>query len=711
MYQALRYDRKVVSPANVERYVDRRLVVAAIFALLIEGWFLISDVHVFWSPPRKQVGSVPVAKVLSAIKQVKFRSPMQLSWLDLSVGQEVYEGDEVATMAEATTVLKFTDGQIVKLEPNSFLVLRGVSYAGDRIVRVELIKGGLEQEADGAAPADAKASRMEIEVSGSRFVSQGASSYKIQSPSEGLPRIEVDQGDVSITHLRSKRIEIKASSGLSSAKELRPPLLLSPEPEAILLADETVLFQWRSFDSYGASTLIEVSRDPDFEVIVWRRLLTDETGTEFQPEKKGHHYWRVTRLNEQTRVVSEPSSFEISRKLAVPVLSRPKIEETAPPDHDTKVEAPVLKRPVIRYEKQSYYPRSIHRRRSPAGRDRVHSFKACANEVQASKEGEQKSSRFAVELNWEEVKGANAYVLQIGTDEEFSHLTAEKVLMQNSFVWNTDLAGLFFWRVAAIDREGDRGVFSSFSTFEVKSVRNEQSKESSFDSYLKYDDYARQSNWLRLAWGPSISSYYFSSTDPISPSSVVDRGVTLLNGQLEYERRLSSHYSALASLWTGKYVIGADGFESRPNQQTMHLNETSIRLGIERRFFSTRSWFSAYAGVAVDYVETPIQGQNGQLVSDSIGFFGARIEAGYHRLLGAHYELAFKLGGQYQHTGDSYRAVQLASIQAKRTVLEWLQVGLQLDELVATYRFGANTIVGQAHSLVFRPMLVVELSF
>ena len=116
------------------------------------------------------------------------------------------------------------------------------------------------------------------------------------------------------------------------------------------------------------------------------------------------------------------------------------------------------------------------------------------------------------------------------------------------------------------------------------------------------------------------------------------------------------------------------------------------------------------------FIDLPIDSGFGDpsdpLAFTNFGFFGFYLAVGYHPLLGRDFDGSVSIGGSYQNSGDSYRATQFASIEVRRRVLDFIHVGVKLDEVLAAYRFNSDLILtGQAHMLTLRPGFFLDWSF
>jgi hypothetical protein len=168
-----------------------------------------------------------------------------------------------------------------------------------------------------------------------------------------------------------------------------------------------------------------------------------------------------------------------------------------------------------------------------------------------------------------------------------------------------------------------------------------------------------------------------------------------------------------------KNSIGASNYENQFEQDTLNQFDTEISVGVERRFFFPKHYFVLQTGVLASFVDMPTDSGNpGPSGNDlfqysDLGYFGLYGAVGVRRLFGESFDCLVLLGTSYQNSGDSYRATQYARIEARRQLTDFIHVGIKLDEFLAAYRFNenSNVLIGQGHSLTWRPALFVDWSF
>lgn len=75
---------------------------------------------------------------------------------------------------------------------------------------------------------------------------------------------------------------------------------------------------------------------------------------------------------------------------------------------------------------------------------------------------------------WEIEKKATSYQLQVAIDHEFNNLIIDQISTQNT-VTNIDIlqAGIYFWRITAIDKDGNKGKHSEVREFSIKQNKYE----------------------------------------------------------------------------------------------------------------------------------------------------------------------------------------------------------------------------------------------
>lgn len=683
--------------------IDRRLVLLAGMALIFEFWILLSDYHFLWKAPVAESSAPRIAWVQNVEHQAKTRSPSQLNWTPAREGQELYEGDEVATLGESALTLRFVDGQVLNLGANSLLVLKRAENPGRESVSLVLVQGTIEQTPQPEQVDSHSSAGLEIEVGQKRIISKGGAGFKVESSAQlADPLINIQQGNVEVRDAVPASVAIGALSQPAPSLAIRASFLRPKNGEKLAWGyngEGGVRLEWKVEDS-ERPIVLELAKDPSFAAVLLHQELSQapKGNLLFRPPGSGHYFWRMSARRGGKVIVTPSASFDVTVDLAAPALHRPKIESET--GGDKSIDPPVLRHPVIHYPPRSDLLEKMLDWVIPV---------AAADESQKVAAGGGQS--YSVDLEWGPVSGAGSYVLQISSQPAFNPLIAEVKVGETRYTWKTVNPGEYYWRVAGVDASSDRGHFSEFNTFSIKAARNAVGDETSYDTYMSFDDYSHGQNRLKVSVGPSFTHYYFSGGDSKSPMGINLKSSTLRDFGFAYDYRISPYYSFQASARIVRYSLGADNFQGQLPVDPLKLRDDMIAVGLERRVFEPHYFYSFRTGVRVSYIDLPVLRQDGNLDVHSFGFFGAYLAAAIHTQLGAGFSTGGQLGGMYQNTGDSYRLTQYTSVDLSHPVTESFSLGISLEEILSGLRMDSDDLVGDGHSLDFRTLVFGQVAF
>jgi hypothetical protein len=657
--------------------LTKRIALIAAVILAVEFWVLFSDVHFLWRPPEPPSGRIVIATLGDGSRNVKVRSPNQLNWRVARNGEALLEGDEVVTLDSGIANLALDDGQVIKLGANSLLVLRQARLLSTRSYTLSLLKGSLQRGVE--PPVAASAGNIEIEV---RPKTLQASPGAVPAPTN-------------------------AAHPALRAAELR---LLSPPVGALLMDPETVTLAWAPPLGDAARALalngeyvIEVAADESFSKLVMSEKAGASARAQFHPPRKGKYFWRVVAPGGQG---SSHGTFEVAYSLAKPKLMRPEIQDKPEAAPSPKLDAPVLQKPSIRYKGGSH---SIGRFGTLA-----RLAASILGGPQAYAEGRLPASDtpYVVRLTWQPVRGAQVYQLQISPEPTFRQPVAEKFLTEPSYLWRTDVAGLYYWRVAAVDADGDRGPFSEYNSFTILAERNKPGEERTYDTYLRFDEYARREQLFRLLTGPSFNYYKYRPGDSSdSPSAVDYSSTSWRHFQMEYDNRVDPHYSIQGMVRSDVKTLDSGNFVDRTRQHKFPVNETTFSLGFERRYFRPRDYFSISPALRFTFIDLPVRESDTQLNVHTFSFFGVQFLGGYDRELGSGFSLMARLGPVVQYTESSLRYGAMTQLGVSRLINATLSVGIRVDYDLRLYAFGADSLDGLATSHSLQPFVFFQFNF
>lgn len=663
------------------RDLDRRLIASAVFLLILEFFILFSDFHFLWRP----VNATFSRSVLGVLKlnesNVMVRSPLQLAWQKASVGQKLLEGDEIATLDDSKATIRFIDDQEVTLGPNSLLVLRRYRPLENATFKLSLLQGTLLQ--DKSSISNQK--RLEIEVGGQKLVPDGVTGFKIDDHRSAL----------------SGPIELKMKSHLFEGPAPTTPVeairMSNPDDKANFVNPDAVVFQWKKAASHATvPAILEVARDENFKQLVIRQEVSADQ-FKFRPQNKGVYFWR---LNSK----GETRSFHVQHELTQPKLQRPSIEDAGPATSH-KLRAPVLKRPSIRYEDSKLWIRALNLVLNLI-------VPTAHAEESAESDKEDRHGQYRVKLNWYPVAAAHAYTLQIATDPKFAHIVAEKIIVEPNYSWRSNVPGFYYWRVGAVDADGDRGPFSEFMTFDIKAERNVPGDDSTYETFLKFDEYSSREHQFRFMVGGNFGKYQFHSSDlEVAPATIRYSESTYRQVQIEYVNRLSNYYSIMFMARTDAKVLTPSNFEGLPNQNSLHQNETIFSLSVERRHFMPHSYITYEGGLRMSFIDIPTRESSSQLTLTNYPFFGAFGLMGYNLPLALASELKLKLGPVIQYSSGSLRYGAISSQSLSKALTDIFTFGARIEQDYRYYTFASDQIGGKAHALFFRALGYIEFNF
>jgi hypothetical protein len=655
-------------------YLTKRIALNAAVVLAAEFWELFSDVHFLWRAPEPPTGRIVIAMLGEGSRNVKVRSPNRLDWRVVKKGEALLEGDEVATLGDGVANLALDDGQVIKLGANSLLVLRQAKLLATKSFTLSLLKGTLQRGVE--PPVAASDGNVEIEVRPEKLVAKA---------------------------------DTLAPAPAAAPTRLPEMRLLSPPAGALLMDPEIVTLAWAPpvaeqthAPAQSVDYVLEVAADESFSRLVMSEKASSSSRAQFRPPRKGKYFWRVIVPGGQ----GSHGMFEVAYSLAKPKLLRPDIQDKPSAAPGSKLGVPVLQKPQIRYKGGIL----ALGRFGALARLSVSLFGATRAAAEDRKPTA--DTPYTVHLTWQPVRGAQVYHLQISTEPTFARPVSEKFLTEPAHSWRTDVAGLYYWRVAAVDADGDRGPFSEYMSFMILAERNKLGEERSFDTYLRFDEYSRRDQLFRLLSGPSFTAYKYKPGDsPDSPTPVGYSSLSWRNFQMEYENRIDAHYSIQGMVHTVGKTMDSGNFDDRTHQHRISVNETSVSVGVERRYFRPRDYFSLTPALSFSFLDLPIRESDTQLNVHTFSFFGGSLLGGYDRELGSNFACRFRLGPVLQYTESSLRYGALTELGVSRLINSTLTIGIRVEYDLRLFAFGADSLDGQATMHTVRPFGYLEFNF
>lgn len=217
------------------------------------------------------------------------------------------------------------------------------------------------------------------------------------------------------------------------------PNILSPQAKETLAITESknIQFLWEApYIAKGYEIIISSSPKFDKKSILLNQKVTEGQYTWTKP-RSGTFYWKVRAIinDNETSEFSSSCQFRIKGNIKLPA---PKIEQKVK-EFEVQLEL----------NKPQWFEHLLQ------------IFVSVAN---ASENSEKKPGPV---LQWPTVAGATYYEVEISKDPSFKNPILKTKAKQNSFQWNSFKPGIYHWRVAGKDGEGQVGEWSESAVLKI----------------------------------------------------------------------------------------------------------------------------------------------------------------------------------------------------------------------------------------------------
>jgi hypothetical protein len=516
---------------------DRPLILVLSMLVISQGLWLAH--HLGWlssSAERFSEERVWAGRVLKADKDVKLRKPTSLIWTSAAEGDALYYFDSVLTLSQSTARLYLHEKTEVLLSENTLITIEPLSTADYGTIRLKFNRGdlrarnpfqtarietesltldlktGSEIALNGSADkefevevlsGEAKLTkdseelalqtnevvRFNNEVLTERKKLDRELQWKVQAPTRiyahedeiKIPlqwngraqklRITNSQGESEIQQIAdSNQVELTLPLGktqfrleteiaVSSALEVEvwkaPKIhLLAPYPRDRLNPLNSVQFEWTENQAVAKYKIRILNPDTKQE---WTEIISSP---EFQHQftGDGDYLWSVEGIDRDGFKI--PAAYDQSLYL-----------------REEALEAPTLKSPRLRAP--SAAPKNPKPEPAvdptPENLDGVFWFflrEAFGQRVSANVDV------FEAIFEWDPVKDADHYILEISRDPQFRELIVSEKLNRTLYSWAQFQLGTYYWRVAAGSRSGKLGRFSESQRVDLQTLPVEENIQS-----------------------------------------------------------------------------------------------------------------------------------------------------------------------------------------------------------------------------------------
>jgi hypothetical protein len=388
-----------------------------------DDWKVLQKLNQIKNPYRMQLGQI-LRVPLHLVKQTPAPAEVALttgkagilkadkSVQAVSVGQQLTAGTELITGENSKLNIKFADGSIASMQPNSTLKLDTLSmYSGGGMVdtKLRLQQGKVETEAN---PKHLQGNQMQI-ITPTAVAAVRGTKFRV-STDETTIRQETLEGKVALSAAGEEVAVDKGFGSLSEGgKPPLPPVVLLPAPATEGLATKLdalpVTFNMAAQEG-AVAWLGKVSTDAQFNSIA-ATSLSKGTTLSFNDIPDGKYYLKVS-AQDKLGLEGYDATHEFS------LHARPF--------------APVAITPG---------PAVVIREPNP-------------------------------DFLWTKIEQANAYLLEIAKDAEFKQVIDSRRVESNVYKAEKDLQpGQYYWRLASLD-EANQGPYALANNFTYKAKPN-----------------------------------------------------------------------------------------------------------------------------------------------------------------------------------------------------------------------------------------------
>jgi serine/threonine protein kinase len=240
------------------------------------------------------------------------------------------------------------------------------------------------------------------------------------------------------------------------------PHPLYPVAQIVHGTTDDINFYWQE-KANVKSYRFQVSSDPGFRRLISDQLLK-ETKVNLKVGIEGSYFWRV-RAEElpSTSLWSEARPLKVQKQSGLNSDAKP-LAQTAIKDSATSVAtAPNNRNPA---QNKALAKSKAKPLPAPKIAQKLQDFA-----LRFSDDGKNPSEDTVLNppnLTWAKVPGATGYELQISKNANFSQIQWTQTASTSHSKWTSAQPGKYFWRVRAIDRNDNKGFFSSVNKLNLK---------------------------------------------------------------------------------------------------------------------------------------------------------------------------------------------------------------------------------------------------
>jgi len=426
------------------------------------------------------------------------------AWRLLQLRDSVKEGSSLKTAANSTLEISFEDGTSFLLREQSLVSVKAAKKGPLHLLRVLRLEGG--KIISRVKSATGKDSRFEIETPSALAAARGTH-YRVAVDEQGTTRAEMLESRIDLSAMGTT-VSLKEGEGsLARRNEAPSPpirLLDPPEPQALAAIYGNASSEIKFFPVQNASQYrVLLARDQEGKNAVRTAVIKPDDPFVFEGLEDGSYYLLATSIGQEGLEGPLSKSYEVKvrRKPLPPDIVVPVDKATLPemplktqwhhvigvsayqlqiattPDFSgALIESGDLKKTV--YSSKELQGGTYYLRVRSLAEDGYAGDWSATREVSIVKllppslrkpDGNDNK----LYLEWEPIKGATDYHLQIAKDEAFGTIIIDQMPGESKLVLeNPPEPGKYYMRVAARNADQETSAFSKSGSFEIEQSKH-----------------------------------------------------------------------------------------------------------------------------------------------------------------------------------------------------------------------------------------------
>ena len=456
--------------------------------------------------PVAMLKGVPMDGTVSFLKGDVSSQPAggPAAWRPLQVRDIVKEGSSLKTAEDSAVEISFEDGTSFLLRENSLLTLKTSKKGLLHFLRVLRLEGG--KIISRIKAATGKDSRFEIETPSALAAARGTH-YRVAVDGQGTTRAEMLESRIDLLAM-GMAVSLKEGEG-AVARRNEPPsqpirLLDPPEPQrlAAVYGDRSSAIRFNRVQN-AAQYRVVLARDQEGKHAARTAVIKPDDAFIFEGLDDGGYYLLAASIGEEglEGAPSKPQEIKIRRKPMPPDIVTP-LNKAALPEMPVRIqwhnvigvsayqvqiattpdfsgplmESGTIKKTIYGTDKLhdgSYYlrVRSLAEDGYAGDWSDVREFTAVKLMPPALRKPDGNDDKLYLE--WEPLKGATGYHLQIARDEAFGSIIVDRTPAESKLVLeNPPDPGKYYMRVAARNADQETSGFSKTGSFEIEKSKN-----------------------------------------------------------------------------------------------------------------------------------------------------------------------------------------------------------------------------------------------